>query len=734
MPLIEPSYFSERLSETLERYDEPLLRQVVAKLVKPRGQWPTDELIRRMIETTTNAPVIDRRLRELPVLHGQLLNMIGRSSLPRWRVGNLVELIATIGSNEPLRVVLELLEGGLLFPDLRGQVVVDDPDAVGMTASGKLRSFETWISTTTPESSFLFCPPGILARATNDPLEFPDWPPTYEDDAVVSPVGKPRETDGLELLLRMSVLKQQTAQTPLRRTQNGDFFKRDMERLQTGALVSEEPADLVVGIPDIGLLVVMLGTQEGILHEEGGEIKSARIPELWERGLSATMASLWVGVLRLSRWNVSRGWNPLEDAPNPYPSAYLLCMLLLAQRPEEDWSVGVDVVKWITARHPYWTPRRQGTDEENEPDLESSFALDDSLMGFCLGLAYQMRLVEATKNAEDQWLVRLSELGRWLFANGAEPKFPSFPKTLLVQPNLEVLLYRQGLTPELVGRIGQFAEWKGLGAACNLQLQPETVYGALEAGETLDSILQLLDRHGMKPTPPPVIDSLRTWAQKRERLTVYPTGTVLEFPTPEDLTEALDRGVPATRISDNLAVIARESDIDYKHFRLTANRDYTLPPEPCVSTDEDGITLQVDMNRSDLLLESEIGRFADEVPETRTSNPRLFRLTPESIQRAQDHGMTLDGLKAWYLNRTGHSVTAAARLLMTAKSLDSVRAQRLLVIRVEDEHTANGLCEWPDTKALIHDRLGPTALVVEEANLDNWRKSLEALGLACEDV
>src|SRR5262249_1927327 len=153
--------------------------------------------------------------------------------------------------------------------------------------------------------------------------------------------------------------------------------------------------------------------------------------------------------------------------------------------------------------------------------------------------------------------------------------------------------YRQGLTPDLIARLGRLAAWKSLGAACTLQLQPETVYRALQTGETFETILQTLERHGMKPPPATVVDSLRTWANKRERMRIYPAAALFEFPGPNELTEALARGLPAMRLSDRLAVAASESAVDFRHFRLTGTRDYTLPPDRCVEVEADGVTLNL---------------------------------------------------------------------------------------------------------------------------------------------
>ena len=64
MSSADPAFWSDYLRQTLERYDEPLLRQVAGKLFKPRNQWPVDELIERGLATVGNAAVIDRRLKE----------------------------------------------------------------------------------------------------------------------------------------------------------------------------------------------------------------------------------------------------------------------------------------------------------------------------------------------------------------------------------------------------------------------------------------------------------------------------------------------------------------------------------------------------------------------------------------------------------------------------------------------------------------------------------------------
>ncbi|MFO0864274.1 MAG: hypothetical protein U0744_06395 [Gemmataceae bacterium] len=207
-----------------------------------------------------------------------------------------------------------------------------------------------------------------------------------------------------------------------------------------------------------------------------------------------------------------------------------------------------------------------------------------------------------------------------------------------MQPNLEILAYRQGLSPGLIVRLSRFALWKTLGAACTLLLEPTIVYRGLESGESLESLVQTLDRYGMKSTPTSVLDALRTWSNKRERITVYPSAALFEFVTPEDLAEALSRAC-----LPNGSLIAwqwrrAKRKIDYKHFRLTGTRDYCLPPERCVDVEEDGVTLNIDLARSDLLLETELQRFAEPLDRGVSPGRKSYRLTPPSLKQARQRG------------------------------------------------------------------------------------------------
>jgi hypothetical protein len=721
MALQSPDAWLEPVARTLRSYDEPLLRRVAARLCKPRGQWPVDELIDRCLETLGNPAALDRRLKELEPECRQALALIGHSRQPRWPVGSLVEMLTALGHADGLAPVQALLEAGLLFPVL--------PE------KGRLKHFDIWLGhTTTP---FVEAPAAVTQRALKEKL------PAISIDTV-SLQGQAHEADGLEWPLRMAALWQQLAAAPMRRTQQRDFFKRDLDRLRADNLLGAHPADGLSDLPDPGLFTAALALAASLIEEREGDLCAGVFSPAWSGDIAALVAELLAALPRIVGWNAAAGWQPVNGPGNPYPAANLLALLALAELPEGRWVHPAALDAWMQERHPYWQSRsekpalsKKASDANAEPAPRRRKATDKSppaevtgVTRFLLGAAYPLRLLQACKDADGAWAVRLSSLGRWAlgFAD-APPRATTFPQTLLVQPNLEMLAYRQGLSPELIVKLTRFATWKTLGAACTLQLEPHSVYRALELGETQSSIVQALERHSMKPTPAPVLEALKTWSNKRERISVYPSAVLLEFPSAAELNEALARGLPGVRLTDRLAAVTSEKQIDYKHFRLTGARDYCLPAEPCASVEADGVTLNIDLARSDLLVESQLQRFAELVDNPATPGRRVYRLTPASLAAARGQGMTLAGLAEWFEQRTGLPLAPAARLLFSSAELPPVELRRQLVLHVATSEIADGLLQWPMTATLIRARLGPTALAVAENDAPRLRARLQEIGV-----
>ncbi len=696
--------------DALSRYDEVLLRAVASRLIKLRIGQPADELPEKAAATLTNPPVIDRRIRELPPACRKALAAIGLSRQPRWKVGHLITLLAAVGDAEGFAPIEALLEAGLLFPETAEN-------------APPLSAFAEWLGRSGTLHATVFAHPAVAARARAEGLGLPDVTQADAGDEDAAIPGRSLVADGLEWPLRLAAAWQQVAAAPVRLTQANTLFKRDLTRLQADEVLSAPPSDVSVPLPDAGVLTLFWAHAAGLLDDADGELRAAPFPPAWAAGLHPTLATLLAALARVEVWDPARGYGPPDDGLSPFPTAALLALFLVAAAEPGAWVDPAAVAGWLWDHHPSWA----GT-LPKEQAKQQGRGWVETLM---LGVAYPLRLVEAGHTSAG-WRVRLSDLGRHLLAGGAEPPAaPAFPQTLLVQPNAEVLAYRQGLSPGLIGTLSRFARWKGIGPACTLELTAEQTYHGLESGLSLAEMTQTLTRHGMRPVPANVADLLRRWADKRERVTVYASATLVEFPTPADLDAALSRGIVAVRLTERIGLTADARDPEFKHLRLIGNRDYESKPTRCVTVADDGVTLTVDPAQSDLLLEAEIGKLADPLPLDGNS-PRRFLLTPTSLRRAASLGFTLTELDAWFGERTGGPLPPAARMFHLAPELPPPTATTRLVVRFATAELTDGAMQWPSTRRLIADRLGPTAVVVEAADLDAFGKVLQEVGVSME--
>src|SRR5262249_17605745 len=163
MPLADLAYWNEYLRRTLACYDTPVLRQVVGNLCRPRNQWPGEELIERSLHAVDNPAVVDRRLQDLDAGCRRALALIGHSRQPRWQVGQLVEMLVTLGERDGLKPIHDLLQAGLLCPELR-LAAAEEADGRAKKSSARVKSFEQWLTASSDSGPLVFAHPAVSAR------------------------------------------------------------------------------------------------------------------------------------------------------------------------------------------------------------------------------------------------------------------------------------------------------------------------------------------------------------------------------------------------------------------------------------------------------------------------------------------------------------------------------------------------------------------------------------------
>ena len=638
----------------LGRYENPLIAGIARTIL------PESPLTRA--RPTTIAGAIDERLSEpkfaerqigaLPIASRLALSLFALTDTTAWPWAGLAHALECLGV-EPANAVRPLLDTGLVALEKVPAAVVTEFDRTLATALEE------------PTSLLVVAHPSAVSAART-------VLPEGERPPVAGRVSLIREADGLEPILRMAAVWQRVAEAPLRQTQLGTFYKRDRERLEDDPVIAGPIADALEPLPDMPALWLSLARAVGLLQAEPGtERLTAAKPEYWAENayhLPQMSATQWLG---LRTWHEQGGMQQDgAEAMLALPFVRPAILLWLATVDETDWVTTEDLARLLRERSPRWDRpvfldapgmpasnlARGKSSKPSRPkgDADEGSGEASVLEAVLLGPAYQLGLVRAAEEASTRRrAVQLTPLGRYLLALGPPPlPRPQIEHFLFVQPNFEVIAYRQGLAPSLIGQFSRFAQWMQLSAALALRLTPDSVYRGLEGGLTPRAMLDHLARHSQRPLPAGVAESLRTWASRRDRVTYYAATTLIEFATPGDLEDARrvwpesDRPAPM-RASDRLLLVEDESAIPFVRFRMTGARDYRRPPEVCVEVEPDGVTLTLDLVRSDLLVDAELARFADEQPAESVSARsgvsgyprRRFVVTAESLGSSREIGV-----------------------------------------------------------------------------------------------
>jgi hypothetical protein len=567
-----------------------------------------------------------------------------------------------------------------------------------------------------------------------------------------------READGLEPILRLAALWQVVDLGPLRHTQQGSLYKRDRDRLEDDSVLAGPIADALEPLPDMATLWLALARGVGLVVEEIGTDRLVAAPSsFWGDHavhLPQMLAMRWLG---LRTWHELRGSQ--EDgaiAELALPFVRPAILLWLATLGESDWVALDDLAARLDQRAPSWdrlllrgdpTPQpepkaRRSRARTGETATPSGSQVVEAVL---LGPAYQFGLVRAAEESPSgRRVVQLTPLGRYALALGPPPPpRSSFEQFLYVQPNFEVIAYRQGLSAALIGQLSRFARWTKLGAALELKLTAESVYRGLEGGLDPAAMNERLARHSVRPLPAGVAEALRTWAGRRQQVTYHASATLMEFATTEARDSALAEwtaeGAPSpSPVGDRLLLVEDERTIPFHRFRLTGSRDYRRPPEICLTVEPGGVVLALDPARADLFIEAELTRFAEELPRRESSAltgalpARRFRVTRASILRAVDDGHSPASLARWFARRAGADLPPAIRLLLHATNLEAthLRLDRMVVLSTPSEDLLDGLLQHPETRDYLGERLGPTAVAVAETLLPSLHEAARKLGLA----
>ena len=670
------------------------------------------------------------------------LSLYGLTESTSFSVAGL-SLALRILETEPAPAIVKLLELGLLAAD---------PDA----NSGPVDEFGEVLESRDPLRVFLRVHPAVSRsiRTTRPEGHLP---------ISVGPIAQIREPDGLEAVIRVAALWQRVGAEPLRQTQQGVLYKRDSDRIDLDPVLAAPIADSFVPLPDSPSLWLALARRVGLIElDAGGERLLAADHEFWtenEFHLPQMIATSW---LALEDWYEVKSEAPAgkeaESAAAYIRPALLLWLSTLA---ESEWVALDDLAGHLTALWPAWSrlslvgepdensrpgplPASRGRSRARPETVPRTRAVA-MLEAILLGAAYPLGLIRTGEEASTKRrVVQLSALGRYVLAAGpTPPPRPAFDKFLFVQPNFEVIAYRQGLTSQLVGRLSRFAWWSQIGSALELKLSRESIVFGLDRGAKPKWMLETLTRHSQHPLSRGVVEAINNWAERRERVIFYTATTLIEFGNQTDRDRALelwppDDEAPPVPVAERFLLVEDDRTVPYARLRLTSSRDYRRPPEVCVTVERDGVTLALDPARADLLVDAELAHFADPLASPESSHAvstgRRFQISGASLQRGLIGRMDTPHLKEWFLRRTGAEIPPSVQLLLSARSSRAARikAARMVVLTLQSPELLDGLRQHPATSAFLGERLGPKSVAIPEGQVVGLQNVLKELGITLD--
>ncbi|MDW8223292.1 MAG: hypothetical protein RMJ82_10115 [Gemmatales bacterium] len=531
-----------------------------------------------------------------------------------------------------------------------------------------------------------------------------------------------QETDGLDAFIQLTKVRQLAAQSPLRIKRTGQAYKKHGQQLR------EQLEQWHCLIPDCQVhprIWVLLASLLGLVKFDDASWTFSAAPRTCSFPASKLDACRQV-------WNAWLLYNLLDIYASPNApieigkldsSALALqlftCLYIAYVLAQLSENLGIPL-RQLASR----VPSNEIYDVNLIQSGELARLITDHTLAACLAIMWSLGLLHWN---EEHALLRLSPLGRALFSQQpCAPDSPSQPN-ILVLPNLEIIAYRQALTPQDILDLSSLARWKTVSPMATLEMDNTTVHQALQAGWQPDELLHWLERHSSRSLPDTVRSLIGTSAQQQQRLLVYHRATLLEFESAQHREAALNRGISGVIIGDRFLLTEPSHPIDYSHLRVTASLDYLRPTVSQVRILPDGVTLEVPLNQANLLLEAELLQLAEQISIDSVRQLARYRITPNTLQRARQQGWTALRLQEWFLLRCG---TSAPDTVISLISLPHIELQvtHTYILETGSEAIANGLCQWPETAPYVARKLGPTTLAIHGHTLEKLIKTLQSLG------
>ncbi|RLT08951.1 MAG: hypothetical protein DWI24_10285 [Planctomycetota bacterium] len=607
-----------------------------------------------------------------------------------------------------------------------------------------------------------------------DRIEPPSAPPVPMSELIlIKEVQTVQAADPAELVARLLSLWQHTTIDPIRRTLNSLIHKKDRDRLLREPIFAIPPTAFPVQNPnwlDFAIdTLVDWSWRVGLLVSEKDQF-SAASGEWWDEHsfhLPQLLARSSMAITFDSA-TLDTGTTSVKQAAD---LAAWLNVILLVELASLEPDIWVDLNSLIQSNlttllqaPPQGGGGRPSKNRAKPTDLALS-DLAPVIESWVAGPAWLGGLVQFAQPTDAESLcVQITPLGRFMMGHGDPPRaMPSIEKSLFLQPNLEGIFYRQGLTAANLAKIVRLLKFTAIGPVLQGRLDETWMRQMFASSHKVENLLDDLSDLSAIPVATSVLETIRTWAGKSDRIRVYRSAVLLEAVDPADRPGLIARFGPddlTEPVGSTWLIVADEERIPFKGLRIVAQQDQTRDPIPCVRSIGDGTSLEVDSTKSDLALDPQLNRFATPSEPgsdfNQNSSPgtyRFFRIDTNSLQIALEKGVTSEWINSFFVKRTGKPTPASVYLLWKCveaskpieetarhspapnptptptRTLKSIGLERVVVLTCDDEQLIDGLLNLDSTSRFFDRRFGPHSVKVNESEIPDLLNQLSHLGL-----
>jgi len=327
---------------------------------------------------------------------------------------------------------------------------------------------------------------------------------------------------------------------------------------------------------------------------------------------------------------------------------------------------------------------------------------------------------------------RLTELGRSVLQGkrmAAGRAGDAAQTAWIVQPNLEILVYLEHVTPEQLVFLEQHAVRVGAQQhTAQYRLSQETVYAALEKGSTLEGMLAALQTGSSAPLPQNVTVELREWAARRERMTLYQRARLLEFPDAAHREAALETGLRGAPVGERFVLLASAAPDLVAHPRGV---NYAKPLARCLAVTEDG-TVTLLRPDVDLIIEGELDLWGERRDAT------TWQLTVDSVRAALRAGARIEEALNWLAARLTGGVPVPpllrAALLAWAGVTVQTHLAEVAMLQCAQREVFDAIVGSPALQPLLRGVLAPDLVLVDPAAVETLRAHLVWAGFDVADT